>query len=501
MRTRGTRRRKPVSRLAVLACLIGLSACLAPDASAQDVYAVGVITSEYSYHTEAEASLFDNRVELDIETGPVRLGFVHRFYEPSGEDYPGALDIPGSEFRQRFAEFTKDSFRIRAGDFFATFGRGLSLRSYEEVELEHDTSLDGVFVQVDRGAFSIEGLSGTIDEEVTSSRTREHLVRGVRLGTNLGGRVDVGMSAVGRSSELVDENVELPDEIAHHEDRVLGLETSAWLGPVTLGAEYVGRSGENPFADGDELEGHGAYLSAAVDLEWATLFGEFKDYEELGHHLVNPPTCVREHLWTLMNRATYEIDLDDERGFLGEISAPLGDALYVTGGASEARTQGGDLSHWEMFAHVDHALASKLTGSFAASWSREYLGNEYNDFTEHLSGAAELVVEPASGVPIELVVEGQRTEEFYGVVHKDYLFSVTTYPGDGTTFSVLAETTDDETVERDFWTSFEVRREIVEDVEMSFTMGTERGGKKCTGGICYVEPEFEGFRVRLTGYF
>jgi len=79
--------------------------------------------------------------------------------------------------------------------------------------------------------------------------------------------------------------------------------------------------------------------------------------------------------------------------------------------------------------------------------------------------------------------------------------SFTTYPGDGVTFSVLAETTDDENSDRDTWTSFEVRAEIVRDVEASFMMGTERGGKKCTGGVCYVEPEFEGFRVRLTGFF
>jgi hypothetical protein len=490
-----------VNRLTVAALASGVVLIAAFQAAAGDVFATGVVASEYGYHSEAEASLHDSRIELDVETGQVRVGLVFRVYEPSDPDYPGALDLPSAEFRQRFAEFTKESFSVRAGDFFVTFGRGLALRSYEEVELEHDTSLDGVLVDLSSGPISLQGLSGSVNEEISSSRVREHLVRGIRAKTTVAGWVDVAASAVGRTSQLVDEQVELPDEIAHFEDRVLGLETSAWVGPVSLGAEYVGRTGENPYAAGSDLEGHGTYVSATLDLPWATVFGELKDYEDLGHYLANPPTCVREHLWTLMNRVTYEIDLDDERGFLGEVSVPVGDVIYLTGGASEARTHDGDLSHWEIFSHADHMFSEVLHGSVAASLSREYLGNEYNDFTEHLSGAVELVVTPGSGQPVELVIEGQRTEEFYGSEHTDYLMSMTTYPGDGMTFSVLAETTDDEFSERDVWASFEIRAEVAADIEASFMMGTERGGKKCTGGVCYTEPEFEGVRVRLTGYF
>jgi len=490
-----------VSRIARSIILLALSVLTAAPAAADEIYSTGVVTSEYAFHTEKEASLFDTRVELDMETGPVRVGLVYRFYEPSDQDYPGALDLPGSEFRQRFAEFSKDSFRVRAGDSFVTFGRGLALRSYEEVELEHDTSLDGLLVEARRGALTLQGIAGTVDEDVTASRVREHIVRGVRVGTSVAGWLDVAANAVGRRSNLVDEEVELPEDAVHFEDRVLGAETSAWVGPVSFGAEYVGRTGENPTDPTDEVAGHGTYLSATVDLTWATVFGEFKDYENLDHYLVNPPTCVREHLWTLMNRVTYEIDLDDERGFLAEVSAPVGDALYMTGGASEARTHDGDLSHWEIFGHADHAFHERVRGSLAASWSREYLGNEYNDFTEHVSGAAEVVITAGAGRPIELVVEGQRTEEFYGSEHTDLLYSFTTYPGDDMTFSVLAETTDDATSERDVWTSVEVRTQVAPDVEVSLMMGTERGGKKCTGGICYTEPEFEGCRVRLTGFF
>ena len=31
--------------------------------------------------------------------------------------------------------------------------------------------------------------------------------------------------------------------------------------------------------------------------------------------------------------------------------------------------------------------------------------------------------------------------------------------------------------------------------------GSERGGWKCTGGVCFFEPEFEGFKVKWVGRF
>lgn len=491
-------RRTPGGSVVLLAAA---ALAVAGPARADEVRATGTVSGDYSYHTGAETSLVDMRAELDLESGPVRLGAVYRLYVAGDADYPGVLDLPENEIKHRFAEFSKDSFSVRAGDCFATFGNGLALRSYEEIELEHDTSLDGVLVELDRGGLRIVGLSGTTSEDVSSARVREHTVRGVRAGTTLAGIVDVAVSGVARTSELIDAEVELPDEVAFFEDQVLGVESSAWIGPVTVSGEYVSRSGRRTYEPDDQTDGHGAYVSASVDLAWATLFGEFKDYSELGHYLVNPPTCVREHLWTLMNRVTYEIDLNDERGFLAEVSAPLGNALYVTGGASEARDRDGDLEHWEIFGHADHACLDWLRGSVAGSWSREYIGNEYGDFTEHISGAVEFVLEPEPGRPVELVLEGQRTNEFYGEERMDYLVSFTSYPGDGMTFSVLAETTDDESLDRDVWTSLELRARIASDVEASFMMGTERGGKKCAGGVCYVEPEFEGFRVRLTSFF
>jgi len=476
-----------------------LASCSASAASGDEgASASGVLNAEYKYNTDADASAADVRLDLDVAIGALTLGTTYRAYQLSDTSYnPAGLDVPPAELKHRYAAYAGDDFEVRVGHFLSTFGHGLTLRSYEDIDLAHDTMLDGVIASYESGAGWLTGLAGYTEEELFAKRYTEHRVRGARVEAPVGDWLELAGSAVERAATERDEEIEIPEAQARFEDSVTGLELSMWLGPVTLSGEYAGRHGENPVTE-DELHGYAAYASGTFDLGPLTLFGEFKDYENFSHYTVNPPTCVREHVYTLMNRATYEIDLDDERGFLAEGSVPLGDALMLTGGASEARAHDGDLSHWEIYGTAEHSLASAATGAFGWSWSREY---ELGAFTEHMTGAADLYLTTGDGNPIDLTFEGQRTEEPDGSARNDYLGAMTLYPGTDITFATVLETTSEAESGRDVWLMVEVRALLPEDLEASFSMGTERGGKKCSGGVCYFEPEFEGARVRLSRYF
>ncbi|MCK4679695.1 hypothetical protein KAT82_01085, partial [bacterium] len=69
------------------------------------------------------------------------------------------------------------------------------------------------------------------------------------------------------------------------------------------------------------------------------------------------------------------------------------------------------------------------------------------------------------------------------------------------TISGVYEKTTADWEERETWTMLSVRKSFDNDLEAEFSGGTERGGKKCAGGICRYEPEFEGVRFRLTKFF
>ncbi len=484
--------------LGAVVLLMAIAAALASGDT--EVSASGVLHADYLYNTDAEASVMDARLDLDLTVGALTLGTVYRAYQLSDPLLynPADIDVPLAEIRQRYAAYESGAFRARAGHFLSTFGHGLTLRSYEDVDLEHDTLLDGVKGEYRAGSVGLMALAGATEEMLFGVRSREHRVRAARISVPVGDWAELAGSAVERASTELDEEIEIPDDRARFEDTVRGAELSLWLGPLTLAGEYAGRNGENPVTGDGSIRGHATYAAGTLELGWLTLFGEFKDYEDFEHYLVSPPTCVREHVYTLMNRATYEIKLADERGFLVEGSAPVGDALYVTGGASEARNHDGELSHWEIFSQAEHSFWDAMTGGLGWSWSREY---ERGAFTEHMTGAADFYFTAVDGRVMEVSLEGQRTDDPSGRAWNDYLGAVTFYPGANVTFTTVVETTGDETQERDVWAMVEVRALLPEDVEASFSMGTERGGKKCSGGVCYTEPEFEGVRLRVAKYF
>lgn len=471
-------------------------------ASGEDAWISGALSTDYLQNTDRGASAFDCRLELDGGLGPVALGVVYRAYQLSDPGYdPAGVGQPLSEIRHRYAELSQDAFSARVGHFFSTFGHGLTLRSYEDVDLEHDTVLDGLVVSARAGAVDVTALSGAATEVLSDVRNRDHTISGARVSVPVADWLTAAGSAVRRASleRREDDGVAGPE--IRFEDSVLGVEMNAWMGPVTVTAEYAGRDGEDPADGSDATRGRGVYAASTLDLGRFTLFGEFKDYEDFEHYLVNPPTCVREHPWTLMNRATYEIDLNDERGFLVEGSALMGDGSHVTGGASEARSHDGELSHWEMFGKVEHELADALATRFGVSWSRDYGDYSLGKFVEHRIGALDLDVALPSGDAAEISVEGQMVEDPALGSYEDYVAGLTLYPGTGLTFSLQVETTTAETSARDVWSSVQLRALVLEDTEVTFGMGTERGGKKCSGGVCYVEPEFDGVRVKLAKFF
>ncbi len=88
-----------------------------------------------------------------------------------------------------------------------------------------------------------------------------------------------------------------------------------------------------------------------------------------------------------------------------------------------------------------------------------------------------------------------------GESYHDHLASVTWYPGSDLTVSAVFEATTAEFEDRDTWLIGEVRKRISDEIEVALAAGSERGGKKCAGGVCYFEPEFEGVRLRLSSYF
>lgn len=468
-------------------------------ATADDIQVRGTVMGEALVNTDLGATVGDARLDFEVDVGPLTFGGAYRAYDFGDREYNPAGIQPQHELKHRYIEVERNGLLVRAGHYFSTFGRGLTLRSFEDIDLEHDTALDGFMAEYGVGMLVITALAGELEEGISDVQHREHRLRGGRIQADLCDMVTVAASGLDRNSKRYDQQVPLPEEISEFNDAVFGGELEIWVGPVGFAGEHAWRrGGYYPLLRQGEVEGRATYLSANATAGPITLLGEYKDYERFDNEMASPPVCVKEHVWTLMNRVTHQVDFGNERGFLVEGMLDVPGDLHITGSASEARTQQADLMHWEIFTQIDQVEPLLGIRSLAGSWSREYAGGF---FTEYLSGAADLEFDIGSDRIIEVAIEAQMTEDALGDNHEDALASVSLYPGPGVTVSILGEATNSDDEERDAWAFGEIRAEIAQDLEVSLGGGTERGGKKCSGGICYTAPEFAGVRIQLSTFF
>jgi hypothetical protein len=479
--------------------------------------------------------VLDGRLDAEVESGWFLLGGAWRGYHLSDEAYnPRGIEHPQPRIKHRYAEVRLDSLgagwlglggagsdstgsggaaaltdiSLRAGDFFATYDRGLVLRSYEDVDLETDRALDGILGECRVGASPVgnmkfSAISGKLKERVSETRYNEHRVRGGRVVFSREGLLSLAASGLDRDVRRRDTEINFPDSLEAFDDALLGCEIEVWYGPLHLAGDYAYRQGDYyPMVLQGEVPGHAGYVTGTLSGAWLTLLGEYKDYRYFGNALVNPPTCVMEHPSTLMNRATHEVDLGDERGFLVQGDLLAIEGLALTGGASEARRDDGGLAHWEIFGTAGHAAGGLGDLTVEASWSREYV---LGKFTEYMTGALETELAGLGAgealLPIEFGFGGQRIEEPSGVTYENYLLSMSWYAHPLVTVSGGAETTTQDGIDRDFWLYGEAGVSLPRGFDVSVGAGSERGGKKCSGGVCYTEPEFTGVRLRLVKSF
>jgi hypothetical protein len=477
-------------------------ACVALPAGAQayEVETRGAVRSEVLANTDERNIVFDGRVDAEAEAGAVTFGVTYRVYDFGDGGYNPAGIEPFYDVKHRYLEIRTGSLYARAGDFFTTFGRGLTLRSFEDIDLEHDTALDGFLAEYEIGSLGLTALAGRMREDISNLGYREHRIRCGNVRLSPSGWLTLGMTGLRRDNRNHDSEGALTHSEAYVSDDVFGGEIALWVGPLQAAGEYAYREGGNYLTGESDAEGRATYITASISTSRLTVFGEYKDYDLFEHALGSPPVCVKEYVWTLMNRVTPEYDFTDERGFLVEGILMASENFHLTGGASEGRTQGGSLKHWEIFSQLEQVSPRRGLRSIAGSWSRVY-DYEGGAFSESMGGAVELQVEPAPGRPVELVFEIQTVDESLLEAYWNYLGSLTFYAGPNLTLSALAELTSQEPVDRDSWILAEIRMTLPDDLEVALGGGSERGDKKCSGGICYTEPEFEGLRLRFSKFF
>jgi hypothetical protein len=502
----GDRRRRTLARCrSFLAVAILVSLTSAPRAQTESELQLG-FTNKLDYRRLDQEDLTEealrNRGELTAHRGVfgawIRLESLQisdaTSYDPFGEgddEFPGEQRIDRTELTKR--AFTLDTERVRAtiGDFSYAFGRGLMLTVFEDEALNFDSQLEGLLARFHHERGSVTALGGSKDE----NRFRAVFVEPERFGPLRVGAGFVEAWGGGQETNILD-----------RERHVGGLLELAW-GPATLYGELTGRDfpGRNGRGEDDE-SGHGAFAQAIVSAKGITVSGEARDFFKFEHDFNNPPTTLRQQAWTLLNRVHGTVIADipnrDVNGYLVEVEYAHDYFTTFHGSASWLDQDDEPNEFRSLYGEARTTWQERISLTGAAAESEFEFGSV---FEERIGGFSEVVYELDDRNSLTGAIEWNEvtrsdaaTQAFeFPAEFRERIFSLSWGRSPWLSATVTYEdSTDPDTVEpRDDWVTVLTEIAVSENHNLTLSLGSERGGWKCSGGVCFFEPAFEGLKV------
>lgn len=230
------------------------------------------------------------REKLDAEyrQGDFRVGIR---YEIDQETRIDTLVLIG--ITKRFLEYKKDLLTLTAGNFYTTFGHGLTLRGFEEPDIYYDRDFDGLRLAAAWPKVEVTALVARPQNSAT--RKREGQLTGVEVTGSPLPFLSLGSSYVRSDAANTpqDPSFGLPVE------ELTGGSAGFNLSGISLYGEFTGRNtwGEYDPSFGwvgaKNAKGQGFYLSSTAGLAGLALSGEYKNYRNLDSPVNAPPTCNR----------------------------------------------------------------------------------------------------------------------------------------------------------------------------------------------------------------
>ncbi len=454
---------------------------------------------EYSYSTESQREIVENWLDVSYYLDGLRTGILLNSQQPSEEG--GRRN----EIRHRFFEFTSGDFAVRAGHFYGMFGRGLLFAAYENRGIRVDTALDGVLVGARRGRWAASCFTGT-------PSAREIDIRGLDLNVDLGRGWRLGGSGLTHLA---------PASPGGTNRELAG--AARLEGRYPFGASYLECGWKTGYdfesaADDAKQPGRAWYASTSVCLGPLALSLEAKDYDRFAIvrgadgkvTLNNPPSLTREHLYTLLSRNAHNLNPDDETGGQAELtwSGPRGWSLLAC--ANRTDRQDGTYVFEEAYGHVEKAVLGRYRARGAYGFQDvTYEGKGTNHFV-----IGELTLDLDETRSLLLQAEHQHT--ILEPVYLSQLGGVLDPGAFDTEFFTL------ELALAPHWTFagvLEVNNKVLPEQQTeagekegpfpavtasyatkgggNFTvwLGQRQAGQICTGGICKLEPAFEGLEI------
>jgi hypothetical protein len=462
-----------------------------------------------------QKSWFEDVTDLAVNYKNLELGLQHKLFRPSefGEELGGIEAIS-----YKYLEYRQDNLTLTLGNFYTTFGRGLTLNLYRDYYLNFDSNLEGFKAQYRHEKFEAIAFRGRSYPSTSpeGSRIRENDVEGAMLQVS-----PIHWGHLGGYYVYLPQN-------NYDETRMPGGFVNLSAGPVGFSAEGVSQLVQ----DGLDSNYYGVYGSVDYSGSGFGIVIDYKDYnfkrysyntggsstvEPLPYQ--NPPIVQREFTTNLLSKHPHLVEYDDEVGFQVEATVEPSDTWASTLNFSRSSNHRDkslvpslheeDSPFWQLFMEGEyhHPAGHSIRLNLGINEEVKVSSSQGQKFTyfwqKKQAGAAEGTYFIDNRNSVGLHQEAMRVDDIkLGVDYWEYFTALTYSRAPWGSISFILETSQDPSLTgKDTWIAAEASVTFMERHNLLLFVGQDRGGLKCTSGRCrYVDP-FEGVKISLQSTF
>ena len=510
---------------------------------------------EYISTHKTSKEYFENLTNARLDVNDVIFGIRFEVSDPIeyGRDFKG--------IRKRFIEYKhKSGVSLRAGDFFDIVSRGLSLNVFENRGLAYDTGIDGVRI-IYKNKFGkkkpvkvkAQIIGGNLEysDFLNPERIENYKIRSANLEISPIKRLTFGTNYVNSKGEIPTGGV-TTNITADIPEFYVDLNLSNFQFYSSYAHKHINTEPNTIFPVEISADGDGLYSSLSYTYEGLGVTLEYKNYRfdltEPNNRSTdrptkmlpfqNPPTAIKEHTSTLISRNPHVVDFNDEVGGQIDIFYVVSDKLsFNLNGAIASRHydyEDVDTTSKIVYTRIDrdNSFIPSLDDAFSPFWEvyfeTEYYATEdfYTKFAfARQNGILYNQVFPLASeklftttfptefryslnkeYTLKLIFEQQWVHNSIRIDQKNFMnqfvsLSLSKSPDLSVTFNSEFSNDEEEPTGKKSWFLGEVLYKINQSNSVIVSYGSERGGLRCTNGICRFVNPFEGFRATVQTLF
>lgn len=386
-------------------------------------------------------------------------------------------------------------YKVTAGSFGTTWGKGLAVNMFESRFLDFDNEAEGLKVEYADGPGRIETIYGwdkdrKDDTQEFEIENRHKEIMGARGEYRVNSDLSMGASVV---------NVEFPAyENTLEDNRILNYD----IYTADAGYRYGSFSGYYEMArlqraaqewgasnfDFEGITGKGNYLNMGYYGDSYSLIGEYADYQGIDHPFNVVPPIRR---W----QESASADADDFVGYGSLLTwNPFDDGSYFQFSYEQ------DYLREQIEPHSEFGF-----NYFSPNYGRfNYIVEHwqvYDKSTNHDQTSITLAQQLSKDYTLGAVFERENVALSGLGGHLDYIAELDLAFQSRFAATFLHEKTLDEAASKNDWNIWEFKYLPDEDQEWHLTYGDRREGFVCSGGVCRLEPAFDGVKAQYLRRF